>query len=167
MMLYFFNILFITRFLPSVYHFCASVHHLLSLELLYKRPLERNWPSSLPVSAGYSLIKAALFPAVTSMAGHYDGSGLTSCKIFINAPLGPLWIVHKHSRTVKHIYTLETQRQRQLNVDYDHSSSNHIFGEFLTRIPIKGWYSAEHDLTLGLIELWYSEAEQTVLKICT
>lgn len=33
--------------------------------------------------------QASPLPAVTRMAGHYDGSGLASCKIFIDAPLGP------------------------------------------------------------------------------
>lgn len=33
---------FITHFLPAVYLHSAAVHHLLSLELLYERPLERN-----------------------------------------------------------------------------------------------------------------------------
>lgn len=33
--------------------------------------------------------QASPLPAVTRMASHYDGSGLASCKIFIDAPLGP------------------------------------------------------------------------------
>lgn len=61
----------------------------LSLELSYERPLERNWPSSLPVSAGYRLIKPAPTPLWPGWPAITLGSGLACCKIFIDAPLGP------------------------------------------------------------------------------
>lgn len=114
---------FITHFLPAVYLLPAALHHLLSLELLYERPLERNWPSSLPVSAGYSLIKPALSPLWPQWPAITIGSGLACCKIFIDAPHGPwelctnmltssqtflragnsIWIIASES-TSKHIF---------------------------------------------------------------
>lgn len=68
--------------------------------------------------------QASPLPAPTRMAGHYDGSGLAGCKIFIDAPLGP-WesSTNIHTQSQTHFYAGNSQRQ--LNVDHDHSSSTY------------------------------------------
>lgn len=66
--------------------------------------------------------QAGPLPAASRMASHYDGSGLASCTIFIDAPLGPWELCTntlRHRQT--HLHTSDSERQ--LNVDRDHSSS--------------------------------------------
>lgn len=56
---------FFNPLLPFITHpriFSAAAPHLLSLEELDEKTLERNRPESLLVSAGYSLIKTAPSP---------------------------------------------------------------------------------------------------------
>lgn len=118
---------FITHFLPAVYLLCASVHHLLSLELLYERPLERNWPSSLPVSAGYSLIKPAPFPLRPGWPAITMEADWRAVKYLLMLHLALGNCAQTCSRTVKHIFTPATHKQWQLKVN--HNSFTYTYNE--------------------------------------
>lgn len=65
--------------------------------------------------------QASPLPAVTRMASHYDGSGLASCKIFIDAPLGP-WELCTNTLTHSQTHLHTGNSQRQLNVDHRSST---------------------------------------------
>lgn len=110
---------FISHFLPEVYHLAVSVHHLLSLEPLDEKPLERNWPSSLLVSAGYSRIKLVHPPRCDKDGRplHLEGDCL-GVKYLSELHLSLGNCVQRRLCTVKCIYMLERERQRQLNVDH-------------------------------------------------
>lgn len=84
--------------------------------------------------------QASPLPAVTRMAGHYDGNGLVGCKIFIDASLGP-WELCTNTLTHSQTRRQLTER-RQLNVDHDRSSSTYKQTHILV-----GYCRCPHEVT--------------------